>query len=61
MMGYEIIATITDELGTRCAPTGIAGYCYADLVLELPGLTRRHPGHRFSIEESYPEDYFNSF
>ena len=60
-MGYEIIATITDELGTRCVPTGIVGYCHADLVSELAGLTRRHPGHRFSIEESYSGDYFNAF
>ena len=58
---YEVIATITDELGTRCVPTGLVGYCRADLVLELAGLTRRHPRHRFSIEESYSEDYFNAF
>ena len=59
-MTYEIIATISDELGTRSIPTGIGGYCRADLVLELAGLTRRNPGHTFAIEEVYPDDYFNA-
>jgi hypothetical protein len=62
-MTYEIYATITDELGTRCVPTGIWGWSRADLVLELAGLTRRsrNPGETFYIEEVFPEDAFNAW
>jgi hypothetical protein len=60
-MTYEIYATITDELGTRTAPTGIWGYSRADVVLELAGLTRRHPDCTFYIEEVCPEDAFNTY
>ena len=60
-MTYEIYATITDEFGSRCNPTGIWGYSRADVVLELAGLTRRHPDATFHIEEVCPEDAFNAF
>jgi len=60
-MTYEIYATITDDLGTRTNPTGIWGYSRADVVLELAGLTRRHPDATFHIEEVWPEDAFNAF
>ena len=60
-MTYEIFATITDDLGTRTIPTGIWGWSRADVVLELAGLTRRHPGQTFYIEEVFPEDAFNAF
>ncbi len=60
-MTYEIYATITDELGSRCSPTGICGWSRADVVLELAGLTRRHPNATFHIEEVWPEDAFNAF
>lgn len=60
-MTYEIHCTITDELGTRTAPTGIWGWSRADVVLELAGLTRRHPDCTFHIEECTPEDAFNAY
>lgn len=60
-MTYEIFCTITDELGSRTAPTGIWGWSRADLVLELAGLNRRNPGCSFYIEESIPEDAFNAY
>lgn len=61
-MTYEIFCTITDDLGTRCTPTGIWGYSRADVVLELAGLTRRsRVGATFHIEEVWPEDAFNAF
>lgn len=57
-MTYEIFATITDELGTRTNPTGIWGWSRADVVLELAGLTRRHPNATFHIEAVVPDDAF---
>ena len=60
-MTYEIYATITDDLGTRTAPTGIWGWSRADVVLELAGLIRRHPDATFHIEAVWPEDAFNAF
>ena len=61
MITYEIHATLADDLGTRTIPAGVWGYSRADVVLELAGLTRRHPDATFHIEEVWPEDAFNAF
>lgn len=58
---YEIIATITDELGTRCVPTGFGSQNYADLIWELARLTKLHPDHDFHIEECSSQDAFNAY
>lgn len=58
---YEVFATITDELGTRCIPTG-EGSVHRNVAENL--MVRRmikHPTVLFHVDYVPSEDEFNAY
>ena len=58
---YEIFCTITDELGSRTAPTGHAAFLEVVAHDKLDVLQRTYPDDQFWVEWVPAADAWNSY
>lgn len=55
---YAIFCTITDELGSRCVPTGHASHCEDSADDIAAGLKRSYPSNEFWVDWVQEESGF---